>query len=466
MSTQFSNARHMLQQFWLAAQGDPAWCDQVDFVAEGQLPSCYPVTDLAAAAVASATLALAEWRQLSQGLSGRVEVDRRLASLWFASSIRPQGWALPPSWDALAGDYATRDGWIRLHTNAPHHRQAALQVLAVTADRAAVEAAVSGWAAESLEAAVVAAGGCAAVMRSQQDWERHPQGRALAREPLLAIESFHAGSARDLPVDPQRPLAGVRVLDLTRVIAGPVATRFLAAAGAEVLRIDPPGWHEPWAEQELTPGKRTARLDLKSRDGLEQLCALLSGADILVHGYRADALAALGLDAARRRVLQPGLIEVALDAYGWSGPWALRRGFDSLVQMSCGIAEAGMRLGGKSRPTPLPVQALDHATGYLLACAALRGLSQRRLDGQVWRANSSLARVACCLQQAGTSVQGMGAAGWTETGADWADYTEQTAWGAARRLRMPAQIDGFAWPIVSPAGALGSDTPVWHARNG
>lgn len=222
----------------------------------------------------------------------------------------------PPAalWDPFAGDYATRDGWIRLHTNAAHHRQAMEKVLGVYPDRAALAAEVQNWSAETLEQAVVDAGGCAAQMRSVAQWQQHPQGIAVSQEPLFAQQATAAGTILAWPLSAARPLLGIRVLDLTRIIAGPVATRFLASLGAEVLRIDPPDWQEPTLEEEITSGKRCARLDLKNAAGLAQLRVLLSQADVLVHGYRADALEKLGLDAATRQQLAPGLVDVSLNA--------------------------------------------------------------------------------------------------------------------------------------------------------
>src|SRR5690606_14976535 len=153
-------------------------------------------------------------------------------------------------------------------------------------------------------------------------------------------------------------LAGIRVLDLTRILSGPIATRFLAGYGADVLRIDPIDWDEPAVAPDVTLGKRRARLDLRSPEGKATFEHLLQQADVLVHGYRSDALEKLGLGETRRRELNPGLVDVCLDAYGWTGDWRARRGFDSLVQMSSGIAHAGMTLLNKPIPTPLPVQAL------------------------------------------------------------------------------------------------------------
>ena len=251
----------------------------------------------------------------------------------------------------------------------------------------------------------------------------------------------------------------MKVLDLTRVLAGPVATRFLAGYGADVLRLDPPWWDEPSVIPEVTVGKRCARVDLATADGRATFQRLLAEADVLVHGYRADALARLDLGAERRQQIRPGLIDVSLDAYGFSGPWRHRRGFDSLVQMSSGIAGEGMRRAGRDRPTPLPAQALDHATGYLLAAAAVRGLRTRRDDGRGSIVRGSLARTARLLVDGpvGSFDDGLAAI----TDADYAHDVEHTAWGPALRLRAPVTIEGVPWGSDRPATALGSSAPVW-----
>lgn len=504
--------------------------DGVSFRGAGRLPSAFPVSEFAAASVGTAGAAVARlaWRledrrAVDRGraaapdqeqtmhagreratATGRelgreratatsnapeVVVDRGLASLWFSQSFKPVGWELPPAWDAIAGDYECADGWIRLHTNSPHHRLAALGVLGLasgSATRESVAAEVAGWAGEELEAAVVAAGGCAAQMRNADLWREHPQGNAVAAEPLIHwTRTNKAAQVGDIiPVQPGTngsaggPLAGVRVLDLTRVLAGPVATRFLAGYGADVLRIDPPDWSEPALEPEMTLGKNCARLDLKTGDGLRQFKALLADADILVHGYRPSALAGLGLGDEVLAAGYPGLVNVALDAYGWTGPWAGRRGFDSLVQMSSGIAEAGMQHYGSPKPRPLPVQALDHATGYLLAAAAVLAWT-RRLDGEVWAVRASLARTAVELVAAhddgglgsgGAETEGPGGARGTEPGgasqqppsdADITPIPEETAWGPGERLPMPVTVRGVpvSWDV--PARGYGSAPARW-----
>ncbi|MGR3321381.1 MAG: CoA transferase [Pseudooceanicola sp.] len=425
------------------------------------LPSRYAVSDLLAASVAAVGDGLAGL-MVETGLADTppdVTVDRRLASLWAGRSIAPQGWEMPPAWDAIAGLYRTRDGWIRLHTNLPHHRAAALSVLAAEEDRDAVARAVATRDKDELETAIVAAGGVAAAMRSRSEWRAHPNGAAVASEPLIHWDTPVAAPALQWPGRPDRPLAGLRVLDLTRVLAGPVSTRTLAGFGAEVLRIDPPGWDEANVVPDITLGKRCAMLDLRNDADRAVFETLLQGADLLIHGYRPEALAGLGYGPEALQAHRPGLIEVTLDAYGWTGPWAKRRGFDSLVQMSCGIAEAGMGWAGAEEPTPLPVQALDHATGYLMAAAALELVRRAAAGEGAGRARLSLARTAELLSA--YRQEKTGTLDLDHAEGDHDPAIEETAWGPARRLRPALEVRGAPMSWDRPATPLGAHRPAW-----
>ncbi|WP_282413776.1 CoA transferase [Pseudomonas sp. PS01299] len=430
----------------------------IPFTASGALPSAFAVTDLACASIGAAGQAVSELLRQQTGHLPAVEVDRRLASFWFATSLRPIGWEIPPLWDPVAGDYATKDGWIRLHTNAPHHRAAAESVLGACADRASMAAKVAQWSSTELEQAVVEAKGCAAEMRSWAQWQQHPQGLAVNAEPLVHFSTDQDEILKPWQGSVAQPLAGLKVLDLTRVLAGPTASRFLAGLGANVLRIDPPSWNEPGVIPDMTLGKRCARLDLQQPGDRAVFEILLKDADIFLHGYRADALEHLGFGAERRRQLAPGLIDVSLNAYGWSGPWQNRRGFDSLVQMSSGIAEAGQRWKQADKPTPLPVQALDHATGYLMAASAITLLTERLRSGRGGSARLSLARTAKLLIEHGP---GTSEALRAEAKQDQDSRVEQTPWGPAHRLLAPVTISGTPLQWALPATELGSHRAQW-----
>ena len=419
---------------------------------EGSWPTRFAVSDLAVASIGAACAEVA-------ALSGRtdpVSIDRRLASLWFGLTIQPDGWELPPVWDELAGIYKTSDGFVRLHTNAPHHKAAALDGLGCAADHRLVESLIADLTAEEVESRVVGKGGCAARLMSVSQWAEHPQGRAVASEPLIAWTDHGVAESEWMPGSKERPLEGLKILDLTRVLAGPVCTRTLAGFGASVLRIDPPGWGEALVETEVTPGKWLATLDLRTEAGKAQFLSLLEEADVFVHGYRRDALDALGLGDAVRRSLNPALIDVALNAYGWTGPWSARRGFDSLVQMSSGIAHAGMIWKGADAPVPLPVQALDFATGYFMAAAVIRAVRVRQSDGRCLSARLSLARTAKLLTSVPTDKDG---SSFDPVGeADLSTAIEHTDWGPARRTKFPSDLP-MHWDL--PARRLHADPPVW-----
>lgn len=287
--------------------------------------------------------------------------------------------------------WRTADGWVRLHANYPHHHRALLRALgpdpaATMAMRTSVE----------VEDAVVAAGGVAAAVRTTPEWLAHPAGAAVAAQPLLELHQVAPGPLR------ARQLPGLRVLDLTRVIAGPVGTRTLSSYGADVLRIDSPTSPEdPTTLLETSPGKRCTRLDLGVPDQRRRFEELLSTADVLVHGYRPGALARYGLAAEPLAARFPGLVVVSLSAWGRSGPWASRRGFDSIVQAATGIADA--TAGADGAPGVLPAQALDHGTGHLVAAAVMRALTSARRLGGTWHGHLSLAQLAHWLVSAGHS---------------------------------------------------------------
>ncbi len=438
--------------------------DHIQVVGEGDLSSWFDVTGLAVGSIAAACAQIAS---LHEGINSTfpVIVDRRLASMWFSWSLRPDGWEVPNPWDAIAGDYQTSDGWIKLHTNAPLHRIAALKALGLEGSqsditRNDVQHIVLSWSADELEQSICEAGGCAAVMRNLESWYSHPQGIAVAQEPLIDWRSMENVEPKSLPsASSNRPLEGVRVLDLTRVLAGPVAGRVLAGFGAQVLRIDPPSWDEPAVIPEIFLGKRCAGLDLHNDEDRKIFADLIRGTDILLHGYRPGALDMLGFSSDVLRVLKPNLIDVTLSAYGWTGPWRGRRGFDSLVQMSSGIAAEGMERSKSSKPNPLPVQALDHATGYLMAASAVNALKRRAVSGDIYSARLSLARTAHLLISTLRDHQGTDLL--PEKEEDIALEVENTDWGPARRLKFPAKVTSMMVKWDHPARKLRSASPQW-----
>ena len=429
------------------------------------LPSRFAVTELAASSIGAVGCSVAHLLK-SLNLVGELStcrVDRRLASLWFGQSIQPVNWEMPPLWDAIAGDYEASNGWIKLHTNLSHHRKAALSVLKCDADRGKVTHAIKSWDVNELESQIVDAGGVAAAMRTRGQWAFHPQGRAVASEPLICWSEPRENLIRPWQPSNKRPLAGLRVLDLTRVLAGPVATRTLAGFGASVLRIDPYGWDEANVVPDITIGKRCAFLDLNDQSDRDKFVDLLEQAHVLVHGYRPEALDGLGFDRDTRMKIAPHVIEVSLNAYGQTGPWRNRRGFDSLVQMSSGIAAAGMEWANKNKPHPLPVQALDHATGYLMAAAVVRALDSAVNGKGIADAHLSLARTAKLLTEH-EQIE-LGTLNMEAKASDYSAEIEVTPWGDARRLKPPLLIEGTPLDWSRPAGELGSSVAAFFVDN-
>lgn len=367
------------------------------------------VAELAAdsAALSSLAIALVGAARGGTGLDdGSVapEAARVQASFGSERLFRIDG-AAPPIWAPLSGFWRVGDGWVRTHGNYPHHaeRLARLLGIAPQAERAEVEAGMLRWSRFELEERAVEAGALAIAVRDPSEWRRHPQYPVLAESPVVRFAQVGDAAPRAWRGAGGLPLAGVRVLDLTRVIAGPVATRDLAVAGAEVLRVDSPRLPEAtWQHLDTGQQKRTTLLDLGDPADFARLQRLLETADVVVHGYRPSALAKHGLDFDSLRERFPGIVVAQLSAWGARGPWGDRRGFDSLVQAASGIAILESADGGAT-PGALPVQALDHSAGHFLAASVATALRTQRSGGRSFGIDISLARIANELLAAGSA---------------------------------------------------------------
>ncbi|AGP57212.1 CoA transferase [Streptomyces rapamycinicus] len=459
---------------WAALGGDPALLEQVTYrPVSGGLPAQLPVAELARATVGVCSLAAAELgARRSGGAVPAVRVDEGAVATAFVSErhLRIDG-RKPTNFAPLSGFWRAADGWVRTHANYPHHRARLLTALGLPGDSGPDElaAALAARPARAIQETVYAAGGLAVAVAEPEESEI-----PLAALPLIESRRAGEGTPRRLrevpppasgalpvsgalPASGALPVSGVRVLDLTRVIAGPVATRTLALLGADVLRIDSPRLPEdPDAHADTGFGKRSAALDLAAPGDRRTFEALLADADVVVTGYRPGALDHFGLapDALLER--HPGLVVAQLCAWGWSGPWAGRRGFDSLVQAATGIA--AIEADADGRPGALPAQALDHGTGYLLAAAVLRALTERQEIGGGHHLRLSLAGTASWL------THGIAPAALADGPAhDPAPWLAETAsdLGTLHHARSPiATPDGpLAWP--RPPGRLGADAPRW-----
>ncbi len=440
------------------------------------LPSSFAVGTAAQASLgASALAAAALWAQRT-GRWQAVAVDMRHALAEFRSEryLRVNGGPAPELWDKIAGLYPCGDGrWVRLHTNFPHHRDGVLRLLHCAHDKDAVRAALAKWKAEDFEAAASDAGLVVAAMRTFDEWQAHPQAQALRGLPPVTIEKI--GDAPPLPLPPlpphaeinvdARPLTGVRVLDFTRIIAGPVAGRTLAAHGADVLLVT--AAHLPAIAPlviDTGRGKRSCQLDLRDPDDKRALHKLLHGADVVVQGYRPNGLAELGIGPEAAARARPGIVYVSLSAYGHTGPWSGKRGFDSLVQTATGFNADEAQAAGSAEPKPLPAQVLDHAAGYLLAFGAMAALHRRAVEGGSWHVRVSLAQVGQWLRSLGRVPDGLAVP--DQHIDEISDLLEvlESGFGELTVVRHAAKLSETPAHWALPSVPLGTHAPEWLAR--
>jgi crotonobetainyl-CoA:carnitine CoA-transferase CaiB-like acyl-CoA transferase len=457
--------REILADLWTLAGGEPSALEAVTLTGdEPQLPSSFRVAAAAQASIAGAGLAAAQIWKLRSGQSQDISVDMRHAVVECRSEryLRVEGTPPPPAWDAIAGVYKTRDHrFVRLHTNFPHHRDAVCRVLNCKPERDDVQAALMQWDGEAFETAAYADGGVVAMMRSRDEWSDLPHAKALAALPLISIENIGEAKPKPWPSG-DRPLAGLRVLDLSRVIAGPVAGRTLAAHGAEVLLISGPDLPAiPWLTIDTGRGKLTSFVELKSEQGRDSLRALLTRADIFSQGYRPRALARLGFSPQDAAQISPGIVYVTLSAYGHAGPWAERRGFDSLVQTTTGFNHAEGQATGVDGPKELPAQILDHATGYLMAFGAMMARARQSREGGSWHVRVSLAQTGQWLWNLGRVTDGLKTEDLKGDAVRPFLETAPSGFGPLSAVSHSAKLSKTPAFWARPAMPLGSYPPRW-----
>jgi len=457
--------REILAGLWTLGGGDPSALEMVALSGqEPVLPSSFRVDAAAQAAIAAAGLAAASIWQARSRQAQTVTVDMTHAAVECRSEryLRVEGKPPPPMWDPIAGVYRTGDSrTVRLHTNFPHHRDNVCRLLGCKAEREDVQRALMGWEGEVFETAAYAGGCVVALMRSRDEWLATPQARALEALPLLTVEKIGDAAPRPWPSG-ARPLAGLRVLDLSRVIAGPVAGRTLAAHGADVMLVSSPHLPSiPWLVIDTGRGKLSAFADLRTEEGRAVLRGLVAQADIFSQGYRPEALAALGFSPEAVAALSPGIVYVSLSAYGHVGPWAERRGFDSLVQTATGFNHAEGEAAGVAGPKELPMQILDHVTGYLMAFGAMMARARQAREGGSWHVRVSLAQTGRWLWGLGRRPDGLAAREPSEDVV--AQLTEQapSGFGPLRAVRHAAVLSATPAGWVRPAMPLGANPPAW-----
>lgn len=462
-------ARAALGEIWRLAGGAPGALDTVKLPGtEPALPSSFAVGTMAQATIAASALAAAEiWRSRT-GEAQTVSVDMRHA----AAEFRSENYLSVPgvdsrTWDKVAGVYQTGDGrYVRLHTNLPHHRSGMLELLGAAYDRDSVRQALQTWQGEALETAAAERGLVATMMRSPAEWNAHGQGQALAQLPLFEVIRIGDAPPRLWPTG-DRPLAGIKALDLTRIIAGPVCGRTLAAHGADVLQIAGPQLpFSPLLVMDTGRGKRSTHIELTEASGRATLERLTRDADIFVQGYRPGAIASKGFAPEQLAAISPGIVCVSLSAYGHKGPWSNRRGFDSLVQNANGLNHAEAEaFGVAAGPKELPAQALDHGSGYLMASGAMVALQRQRAEGGSWLVRVSLAQTGHWLWKLGRlGADGLNAQ--TPKPDEIADLLEvyPSGFGPMTAVRHAGALSKTAPRWDLPSVPLGTHPAEWLTR--
>ena len=436
------------------------------------LPTPFRIGLAGSATVAAAALAAARLWELRTGRRQQIKIDLRhaTAALRSGTYMKLGDGALSTERHGIMGVYPAKDGrWSYLHCNFPNHRAAALKVLGVAEDREAVTRAVAKWDAAELEEAIISAKGAGGMVRTAAEWRAHPQGIAIARLPLMEIVKIGDSAPEPLPAG-KRPLSGIRVLDLTRVLAGPTCARTLAEHGADVMKIT--AAHLPnigYQEWDTGHGKLSAQLDLRQPADLETLRGLVRETDVFSQGYRPGTLGGRGLSPDELAALRPGLVYVSLSAFSHAGPWSGRRGFDTVVQTVSGMTSRQAEVVPGKTPGPqfYPVSAIDYCTGYLMAFGAMVALERRARQGGSWLVRISLAQVGKWLADLGEvppeSLKGVPAE-FSAAEIDSWSTTSQTPSGPLRHLRPVAQMSETQPHWARPSVPLGYHRPVWPAR--
>ena len=437
------------------------------------LPTSFRIGDTSTAALSAVGLAVSDLWESKTGRKQRVSVDARraTASLRSGKYMQMDGAGVSTERNMVMGTYPTKDGrWSYLHCNFPNHRAAALSVLGVNEDRDEVTKAVAKWDAFDLEEAIIEAKGAGGMVRSMEEWAIHPQAAAIASLPLMDIVKIADSPPEPLP-DGSRPLSGVRVLDLTRVLAGPTCARTLAEHGADVMKIT--AGHLPnigYQEYDTGHGKLNATLDLRDGRQMETLRGLVRQTDVFSQGYRPGTLGGRGLSPEELAELRPGIVYISLSAFSHEGPWASRRGFDTVVQTVSGITQRQGELFPGAIPGPqfYPVSAIDYLTGYLMAFGGIVALNKRIHEGGSWLVRISLAQVGRWLVSQGeipeTQLKDVAAEFTPEEVASWLMVSE-TPMGNLGHLSPVIGLSESAPRWSRPSVPLGYHDPVWPVRS-
>lgn len=427
------------------------------------LPSAFLIGEAGAAALAVLGHMASELWCLTTNRKQKASIDVRDAALAQCSHqyVRLIGQDIGDLWSPFSGFYQTKDErWVQFHCNFPHHQQGVLDFFACPADQSLLEKAVRQYRGEEIEQQLCQRDLCAALVRTPEEWQRLPQAHAIAHLPLLEIIKIGSSKPKPIPKG-ARPLDGLRMLELTRVLAGPVCGKLLCSLGASVMRVSSPNL--PFIRPLVMDtgfGKLSSFIDLDDAKGKAQLYHLIDSADIFSQSYRPGSLAKKGFSAEVLADRCPGIIYVEFSAYSHQGPWAYRHGYDSLVQSACGIAH---EQGNHYKPQHLPAQSLDYLSGYFAAIAVMEALRRRALEGGSYHIRLSLAQTAHWFTGLGRCKENYQACVRPKA-EELGDLMIQTnsAFGVIEHLRPALQLSETPLETAQGSFPLGYHLPDWE----
>jgi crotonobetainyl-CoA:carnitine CoA-transferase CaiB-like acyl-CoA transferase len=438
----------------------------------------FRIGETVAAVLAASGVAANDLWELRTGHRQRVGIDVRDAAaglhvINYTRKLDADGnhSALPTSASmqhmaSVTQHWPTADGgWFLPHFNLPHLERRVLDVLDCESTPVAVEQAVGRWNADDLETAIANARACGGKVRSREEWLAHPQGAYLATRPVVEITKVADGEPEALPAG-GRPLSGIRVLDLTRILAGPTSARTLAEHGADVLMVaaaDTP--QVPEFVRDLSHGKRSCFLDLRQPEDAMRLTELVRGTDIFVNGYRPGRLAGRGFGLDDLVKLRPGVINVSINCFGSGGPFADRGGWEQVAQTVTGIALTHGTMTGVGRPKLAPAPMCDYVTGYLAAFGAMLALGRRAREGGSYNVQVSLCQSAMFYQRQGL-VEGFETAPeqLTQAERERLYVRELSSYGDLLTLGPALRMSETACRWALPTPKLGGDSAEWLIR--
>ncbi|MFK8851015.1 CoA transferase [Streptomyces sp. Ac-502] len=361
------------------------------------------------------------------------------------------------------------DRWFLPHFNLPHLERRVLEVLHCEPTPVSVRAAVGRWKADDLEEAVAAAEACGGVVRTPEEWLAHPHGVHLAARPVVEITKIGDSAPEPLPggARASEPLSGVRVLDLTRILAGPTAALSLAEHGADVLMVTAPQLPQvPPFVRDTSHGKRSTHLDYTKAEEAARLRALAATADVFVEGYRPHRMEAHGFGPDDLATLRPGLVYVSVNCFGSGGPFGTRAGWDQVAQAVTGACTIQGDAANNGRPQLTPVYLCDFLTGYLAGYGALLALARRTREGGSYHVQVSLCQSATLLQRQGL-IDDFAEAPGRLTADEFERYAvtdDGTAYGDLKSLGPVIRMSETAPRWSKPTPRLGSSRPEWLPR--